>query len=225
MLTILFDGVAYGMLLFVLACGLAVTLGIDEFRQPRPWRVRHGRRLRDGPADEPGRRPVPRHAAVRLRHPGAGRDRPRTAALPPPLRREPARSGAADDRPGADGDPRLRLFLHRPAAADPPARLPARPLRTAGRDDRRLSAVPGRRLRPDRRGAAGLHRRHALRRAIARRGRRPPRRRRARHRRRSAVRRRPSRSAAVSPGSAARWPPTWSAASTPASRSSSWCRS
>ena len=28
MLTILFDGVAYGMLLFVLACGLAVTLGL-----------------------------------------------------------------------------------------------------------------------------------------------------------------------------------------------------
>src|SRR5260370_38467904 len=28
MLTILFDGVAYGMLLFVLACGRAVTLGL-----------------------------------------------------------------------------------------------------------------------------------------------------------------------------------------------------
>jgi branched-chain amino acid transport system permease protein len=26
MLTVLFDGIAYGMLLFVLACGLAVTL-------------------------------------------------------------------------------------------------------------------------------------------------------------------------------------------------------
>jgi branched-chain amino acid transport system permease protein len=30
-LTILFDGVAYGMLLFVLACGLAVTLGLMNF--------------------------------------------------------------------------------------------------------------------------------------------------------------------------------------------------
>src|SRR5258705_612948 len=29
--TILFDGVAYGMLLFVLACGLAVTLGLRNF--------------------------------------------------------------------------------------------------------------------------------------------------------------------------------------------------
>jgi len=31
MLTILFDGVAYGMLLFVLACGLLVTLGLMNF--------------------------------------------------------------------------------------------------------------------------------------------------------------------------------------------------
>ena len=31
MLTILFDGVAYGMLLFVLACGLAITLGLMNF--------------------------------------------------------------------------------------------------------------------------------------------------------------------------------------------------
>src|ERR1700710_634551 len=29
--TILFDGVAYGMLLFVLACGLAVTMGLMNF--------------------------------------------------------------------------------------------------------------------------------------------------------------------------------------------------
>ena len=31
MATILFDGVAYGMLLFVLACGLSVTLGLMNF--------------------------------------------------------------------------------------------------------------------------------------------------------------------------------------------------
>src|SRR5262249_18521992 len=31
MLTILFDGLAYGMLLFVLSCGLAVTLGLMNF--------------------------------------------------------------------------------------------------------------------------------------------------------------------------------------------------
>ena len=31
MLTILFDGVAYGMLLFILAVGLAVTMGLMNF--------------------------------------------------------------------------------------------------------------------------------------------------------------------------------------------------
>ena len=31
MLTLLFDGIAYGMLLFILACGLAVTLGLMNF--------------------------------------------------------------------------------------------------------------------------------------------------------------------------------------------------
>ena len=31
MLTILFDGIAYGMLLFVLAVGLCVTLGLMNF--------------------------------------------------------------------------------------------------------------------------------------------------------------------------------------------------
>ena len=31
MLTILFDGIAYGMLLFLLASGLAVTLGLMNF--------------------------------------------------------------------------------------------------------------------------------------------------------------------------------------------------
>ncbi|MET3585413.1 branched-subunit amino acid ABC-type transport system permease component [Pseudorhizobium tarimense] len=31
MLTILFDGIAYGMLLFILACGLTITLGLMNF--------------------------------------------------------------------------------------------------------------------------------------------------------------------------------------------------
>ena len=31
MLTILVDGLAYGMLLFLLACGLSVTLGVMNF--------------------------------------------------------------------------------------------------------------------------------------------------------------------------------------------------
>ena len=45
--------------------------GVDEFHQPRPRRLRHGRRLCHGAADEPRRRSVPRHAAGRLSHSGA----------------------------------------------------------------------------------------------------------------------------------------------------------
>ncbi len=43
--TILFDGVAYGMLLFVLACGLAVTLGLMNFVNLAHGAFAHGRRL------------------------------------------------------------------------------------------------------------------------------------------------------------------------------------
>jgi len=47
-LTILFDGVAYGMLLFLLACGLAVTLGLMNFvnlaHGVSPWAAATSRR-------------------------------------------------------------------------------------------------------------------------------------------------------------------------------------
>jgi branched-chain amino acid transport system permease protein len=43
MLTVLFDGIAYGMLLFVLAVGLSVTLGLMNFvnlaHGASPWRA------------------------------------------------------------------------------------------------------------------------------------------------------------------------------------------
>ena len=42
---VLFDGLAYGMLLFLLSVGLSVTLGHDEFRQPGALQLRHARRL------------------------------------------------------------------------------------------------------------------------------------------------------------------------------------
>ncbi len=64
--TNLFDGVAYGMLLFVLACGLAVTLGLMNFVNLRPWRLRHGRRLHLRGAGEQFRLAVLRGAAARL---------------------------------------------------------------------------------------------------------------------------------------------------------------
>ena len=59
MLTILFDGIAYGMLLFVLACGLVRHARPDEFHQSRPRRVRHGGRLRHRRAGQPHGRAVP----------------------------------------------------------------------------------------------------------------------------------------------------------------------
>ena len=123
MLTILLDGVAYGMLLFVLACGLSVTLGLMNFIN-----LAHGAFAMLGGyvtalADEPRRRSLPRHAAGRVRRSGAPRGRARAHALPPALWREPARSGAVHDRPCADGDADRQLFSRRPTATDSSAGL------------------------------------------------------------------------------------------------------
>ena len=73
MLTILFDGIAYGMLLFVLACGLAVTLGLMNFVN-----LAHGAFAMAGgyvtvDPDEPLWRAVPRGAAARLPVPAVDR--------------------------------------------------------------------------------------------------------------------------------------------------------
>ena len=46
MLTLLFDGIAYGMLLFVLAVGLAVTLGLMNFINLRSEERRVGKECR-----------------------------------------------------------------------------------------------------------------------------------------------------------------------------------
>ena len=51
---ILIDGLAYGMVLFIIAVGLSVTLGPDALREPEPWRLRDDRRLRRGAADPRG---------------------------------------------------------------------------------------------------------------------------------------------------------------------------
>ena len=61
-LTILFDGVAYGMLLFVLACGLAVTLGLMNFVNLAHGVFAMAGGYRHGAADEPRRRSLSRHA-------------------------------------------------------------------------------------------------------------------------------------------------------------------
>ncbi len=51
MLTILFDGIAYGMLLFILAVGLAVTMGLMNFINLAHGAFRHGGWLHHGVAD------------------------------------------------------------------------------------------------------------------------------------------------------------------------------
>ena len=73
MLTILFDGIAYGMLLFVLACGLSVTLGLMNFVN-----LAHGAFAMAGgyvtvDPDEPLRRAVPRLPAGGLPRRGGAR--------------------------------------------------------------------------------------------------------------------------------------------------------
>ena len=60
------------------ACGDA---GVDELRQPRARRLRHGGRLRHRAADEPARRAVPGLPAGGLRDRGGPRPRARAHAL------------------------------------------------------------------------------------------------------------------------------------------------
>ena len=61
---VLFDGIAYGSLLFIIAVGPVGDDRADELRQPRARRVRDGRRLRLRRADDAARRAVPRDAAA-----------------------------------------------------------------------------------------------------------------------------------------------------------------
>ena len=65
MATILFDGVAYGMLLFVLACGLAVTLGLMNFVNLAHGAFAMAGGYVDRAPDGPLRRAVPRLPAGR----------------------------------------------------------------------------------------------------------------------------------------------------------------
>ena len=67
MLTILFDGIAYGMLLFVRGVRARGHARADELRQSRAWRIRHGGRLHHRHPGQPPRPAVPRLAAARLR--------------------------------------------------------------------------------------------------------------------------------------------------------------
>ena len=220
MLTILFDGVAYGMLLFVLACGLAVTLGLMNFIN-----LAHGAFAMAGGyvtvllMDRWACRSSPacRSPSWRRRRSGwcssARSTSTCTAAAPRP--------GAVLDRPGVHGGGGDRLLRRlEPAATSscpPGCRAGARSLGVSIGIYRSflivvcgaLALAPAARADED-----------PLRQPPARRGRRPARGARARHQRRLRVRRRPSRSARASPAWAARSAPSCSA-SIPTSRSSS----
>jgi branched-chain amino acid transport system permease protein len=129
MLTILFDGIAYGMLLFVLAVGLAVTMGLMNFINLAHGAFAMAGRLHHGAADAaPG---VPFLACLPLAFIGAallGGVLERT--LYRPLYRQAAPGpGAVLHRPDVHGGGRGRL-LHRLHAADhAAARMAARPHR------------------------------------------------------------------------------------------------
>ena len=97
--TILFDGVAYGMLLFVLACGLAVTLGLMNFVN-----LAHGAFAMTGGyicAVLVNNSGWPFFAALPLAFVSSAADRRGAGAhaLPPSLHPQPSRPGAVHDRP------------------------------------------------------------------------------------------------------------------------------
>ena len=206
MLTLLLDGVAYGMLLFVLSAGLAVTLGLMNFIN-----LAHGAFAMLGGYV----------TALLMNRAGV----PFLATLPLAFL-IPASVGVVLERTlyrrlyGASpldqvlftiglvfmAMPAANYPARRSAAADPSARLPARPARIPRRQHRRLSAVHDPAVRRHRGGVADLPRRHALRRAAARRGRRCARRLRARRQRRSPVRRHLRGRQRACRASAARWP-------------------
>ena len=99
MLTILFDGIAYGMLLFVLACGLSVTLGLMNFVN-----LAHGAFAMAGgyvTVVLVNRMGVPFLASLPLAFlvTAAARRAARAHALRARLRQEPSRAGAVHDRP------------------------------------------------------------------------------------------------------------------------------
>jgi branched-chain amino acid transport system permease protein len=84
LLGVLFDGAAYGSLLFIISIGLSVTMGLMNFVN-----LAHGAFAMVGGtpacADDARRRAVPRDAARRVHRRGRRRHRARAHALPAPL--------------------------------------------------------------------------------------------------------------------------------------------
>ncbi len=135
--TILFDGIAYGMLLFVLAVGLAVTLGLMNFIN-----LAHGAFAMAGGyltvfAMQKLGVPFLACLAARLRRGRRCRGAARAHAVPADVRQAAPRPGAVLDRPGLHGGGGHRLLRRLVAAEHPPARVAAR----AHRDRRRRAAA------------------------------------------------------------------------------------
>ena len=183
MLTILFDGIAYGMLLFVLACGLAVTLGLMNFVN-----LAHGAFAMAGgyiTAVLMNRYGVPFLATLPLAFIGPALLglAARADALPAPLRPQPPRPGAVLHRPRLHGGGRGRLRDGLAAAAHPASALASGPRRGARHPGRALSQLHHRGLRRPRRRPAADPDEDAVRQPSARGGRRPARGARSRHQR------------------------------------------
>ena len=136
MLTLLFDGVAYGMLLFILALGLAVTMGLMNFIN-----LAHGAFAMAGGyilivLMQRARLAVSRLPAGGLRADRGGRCAARAHAVPADVRQAAPRPGAVLDRPHVHGGGRGGLPGRLVAADGATAGVAAHALR-----DRR--AVPG----------------------------------------------------------------------------------
>ena len=108
---VLFDGVAYGSLLFLIGIGLSVTMGLMNFVN-----LAHGAFAMVGGyvmrgRDDATRTAVPRDAAGRVRRRGAGGHRARTHALPASLPGHASRPGAVQHRSHLHGGRRRDVRL------------------------------------------------------------------------------------------------------------------
>ena len=146
LVSLAFYGTAYGMILYLLAVGLSVTLGPDAVRQPRAWRVCHGGRLPDGHRDVAARRcrssPAVLVAVVVVGALGMLLER----MLCRPLLRAPILEQVLLlDRRSSSSRSRRQVLLRAAGAADRAARLAVRPHRHRHRRVPRLPRVPDRR--------------------------------------------------------------------------------
>ena len=221
MLTILFDGIAYGMLLFVLACGLSVTLGLMNFVNLAHGAFAMAGRLYHARPGQPRGRAVLRRPAHRLRGHCAHRSAVRARALCARLCQEPPRAGAVHHRARVHVGRRRRLRHGLAAGLHPDPERAAGAVRDLRRWGRPLPPADHRDLRASHGGPAAHSFQHPFRQPAARLGRRCPGGTRARYQRQRGLH--PHIRVRVGPRrvSAARLAPR-SSASTRPFRSNSW---